>query len=724
MKSSLLPGRSPFARLLVFYTLGLLTTEFISVETNTFASGFTAAAVLLLLIGFILADRYPGYHTNWLSGLMVSVVLFFGGMAGMGIYHDITNRQSRPDNYSGIFIFDISHPPEIAENSVKARAVMKISCVNGLENRENRKVILIFTKDSSSVRLMPGSRIATATRIFQVSPPSNPYEFNYKAYLAARGIHHQAFVKTDQWKLIDFNSKRSIGVFAHTLQQHLLLKYKSIQLNNTQYSLLSAITLGYKNDLEAHTKQVFSQAGVMHVMALSGFNVAVIAFALNYLLFFLDRSRAGRIVKALVVILTVWLFVFVTGLSPSVTRAAVMLSFVIGGKMLHRQVNTYNILFASAFLLLTLSPPLIFDVSFQLSFSAVLGILLFQPIISSLVKTRFFIINRIWQLFAVSCAAQLATLPLTLMYFHQFPLYFWLTNLYVVPLVSLIICIAGVFLLVSFANPFMILMGKLLSFLLVLLYKSVAFVEVLPYALLENIHISGFQAFLLLIAILCLGLFWMHRSFSLLFAALAAILMLQFTILLHTLCIRHQRVFLVADINKASLISVISGTNAIIIGDPLPNLNDPGLKYALNNFWIEHGVAGKQHFYDPMPTGPIEKVAIPGMSIAASGLGNHVVIELDNRKILVLRDDTLFNYASESRFHTDYLVVSGSILPNIDILSDLLETSMIIIDSSVPFQNVDQWKDYCTRKQIACWQVGKQGAFQLIPKNFLGKTFR
>ncbi len=722
MKSSLLPGRSPFARLLLFYAVGMLTADCISVGPNTFGSGFTVAAILMLLVGFIWADKYPGYHTNWLSGLMVAVVLFFSGMAAMGIYHEITSRQSKPDNYSGLFVFDISHPPEIAENSVKAQAVMKLRLVNGLENRENRKVILIITKDTASMRLIPGCRIAAAIRINQVSPPSNPYEFNYKAYLAARGIQHQAFVRSDQWKLIDYNARRSVSVFAGTIQQHLLVKYKSLHLNNTLYSLLSAITLGYKNDLEAHTRQIFSQAGVMHVMALSGFNVAVIAFALNYLLFFLDRSGTGRIIRALVVILAVWFFVFVTGLSPSVTRAAVMLSFVIGGKMLHRQVNTYNILFASAFLLLTISPPLIYDVSFQLSFSAVLGILLFQPLISGMIKSRYSIINRLWQLFAVSCAAQLATLPLTLLYFHQFPLYFWLTNLYVVPLVSLIICIAGIYLLVSFANPLMILAGKLLSFLLVILYESVAFVEVLPYALLENINISGFQAFLLLMAILCFGLFRMHRSCNFLVASLAAILLLQLTVLLHTQSARHQQVFLVADINKASLISVISGADAVIIGDALPDLDDRGLKYALNNFWIKHGVAGKQYFYDQLPAGTIEKMVLPGMSISGPWLGNNVLIELDNRKILVLRDDTFFNYTSEFPFHADYLAVSGSVFPNTN-LPDLLETSMIIIDSSVPFQHAMQWKDYCSRKQITCWQVSKQGAFQLIPGTNIGKIF-
>lgn len=719
MKSSLLPGRSPFARLLVFFVLGLVTAEFISVKTNSFASGLATAAILMLLIGFIYADSYPGYHTSWLSGLMIGVVLFFAGFASMGIHHDISDRQSGMGNYTGLFIFDITQPPQITEKTVKAHAVMKISITDGVKKSEHRRVILFITKDSSSMNLIPGSRIAAAIRINPVSPPSNPYEFDYKAYLAARGIHHQAFVKSDQWKLIDNDSKRSLRILASTLQLHLLSKYHSLGLNNKLYSLLSAITLGYKNDLEAHTKQVFSQAGVMHVMALSGFNVAVIAFALNYLLLFLERTRTGRIAKALIVIFTVWIFVLVTGLSPSVTRAAVMLSFVIGGKMLHRQVNTYNILFASAFLLLTISPPLIFDVSFQLSFSAVLGILLFQPSIDGVIKSRYFIINKLWQLFSVSCAAQLATLPLTLLYFHQFPLYFWLTNLYVVPLVSLIICVAGIFLLVSFINPVMILAGKLLSFLLVLLYKSVAFIELLPYALLENINISGFQAFLLMMAIISFGLYWMHRYVSMFFAFLTAILLLQLSVLSHTIGIRQQQILLVADINRTSVISVIAGRNAVIMGDTLSGLRDPNIKYALGNFLIKQGIAGRQLLFDQMPSGTLEKISMPGLIISGARLSKNVVVELGNRKIFVLRDTSLFKFDAERSFHADYLIVSGCISPEVEILPDLLETSVIILDSSVPYHVAHQWNDYCSKKQIACWQVSKLGAFHLSNRSVM-----
>jgi hypothetical protein len=178
---------------------------------------------------------------------------------------------------------------------------------------------------------------------------------------------------------------------------------------------------------------------------------------------------------------------------------------------------------------------------------------------------------------------------------------------------------------------------------------------------------------------------------------------------------RHQQILLVADMNKASLISAISGTNAVIIGDALPDLDDRGLKYALNNFWIQHGVAGKQYFYDQLPAGTIEKMAIPGITVCGPWLGNNVLIELDGLKILVLRDDTFFRHTTRRSFHTDYLTVSGNVFPNTD-LSDFLETTMIIIDSSVPFQHAIQWKHYCSRKQIACWHVSQQGAFQLIPK--------
>ena len=175
----------------------------------------------------------------------------------------------------------------------------------------------------------------------------------------------------------------------------------------------------------------------------------------------------------------------------------------------------------SAFILLTLSPQLIVDISFQLSFTAVLGIIIIQPAFARLLYFKNRLIRAAWQLFTVSCAAQLATLPITIYHFHQFPVYFWLTNLYAVPLVSVIICVALFYLALSFMPLLALVIGKILGFLLFLLYQSVTLIEILPCSIIENIHISVVQVFILFSMIMLLAIFLQYRSAKYLIACLA-----------------------------------------------------------------------------------------------------------------------------------------------------------------------------------------------------------
>ncbi len=412
------------------------------------------------------------------------------------------------------------------------------------------------------------------------------------------------------------------------MQRRLLLAYKEIGLNNTLYSLLSALTLGYKSDLEARTKQIFSQAGVMHVMALSGYNVAVIALAMGYLLFFADRFHSGRILKTLIIIILIWLFAFVTGLSPSVTRAAAMITLVLAGKLIQRRVNTTNILFVSAFALLTISPALVSDVSFQLSFAAVWGIITFQPVLNRLFRPRNIILNRIWQLFTVSCAAQFATLPLTLYYFHQFPVYFWLTNLYVVPLVSVIICTAGIFLLFSFYHPLMLVAGKILALLLDLLYKAVAFTELLPWSVIENIHVNMLQTILLYMMILAISLFLLQRRVYLIWIISGFVIIFQLMNMMQIITWNKQQIFMVGNNRGTSSISMIAGRNCMLLADSLYGTDDPKLRFLYGNFWIRQGVA------DHITEIDIKKP----FGYCPAWLGNNVLFNFAGKRVVILKE--------------------------------------------------------------------------------------
>jgi competence protein ComEC len=713
MRSFSLFRKSPFARLFLFYSAGIITASVYCDALPVHDIVLAIVTIVLIASLFLYADRKPGYHTGWLTGMASGIIVFIIGFFNMGIQAEHGNRLVATSGMYGQIVIDIVQPPNIHVKTVKAVAIMQCGFLNGHQHTDRQKVMVYFQKDSISVNLRPGSRIVAVTRLKRIPPSGNPGEFDYSGYLASSGIYNQIYLQSGQWKLSGIADGNAFRNLAFDIQLNLIDAYRRIGLDSTQFSLLSAITLGYKNDLEAQTKQVFSQAGVMHVMALSGFNVAVIALVLNYMLVFFDRSRAGRILKAILIILVIWLFVFVTGLSPSVTRAAVMISFVLIGKLMHRQINTYNILFASAFFLLTVSPSLITDVSFQLSFAAVLGILLYQPIIYRLLTIKNRAIDWIWNICSVSCAAQLTTLPLTLLYFHQFPVYFWLTNLYVVPLVSVIICAAGFFLLISFIDPLLLIIGKILAILLTVLYKSVVFVEILPLSLVENIHISGIQAILLFAAIVCWGAYVIHLKVHPLWLTLSFLVIFQVMVCLHVITLNNQHLFLVADVKKRSVVNLISGRNGLVLGDSMLYRENTNLTYALNNFWIEHGVAEHLKILNGAADSDDQVDKIPEASITEHWLGDNIFLEFAGNRALILKDENIYEFSSFYPIKLNQVVVTGNIKPDFNALLSLLDPELIILDSSVNTKQATQWIDFCDKAGISYWQVSIQGAYLL-----------
>ena len=177
----------------------------------------------------------------------------------------------------------------------------------------------------------------------------------------------------------------------------------------------------------------------MHVLAVSGLHVGIIFFILNFLLTPLNRNKRLLKIKLFLLVGALWFYAFLTGLSPSVMRSCTMFSFIVVGENLNKRTNIYNTLAASAFLLMLINPLIIFGAGFQLSYIAVISIVFFQPRLAALVAVKNRILKYVWDLFTVSVAVQIGTAPISIFYFHQFPVYFWLSNFIVIPGAALIL---------------------------------------------------------------------------------------------------------------------------------------------------------------------------------------------------------------------------------------------------------------------------------------------
>lgn len=375
------------------------------------------------------------------------------------------------------------------------------------------KVMLYFRKEDFKQPFNYGDVLMLRNGPSPVLPPGNPGEFDYKRFLAYRNVYHQHFVRGGEVQYLGQeipNYFRYHALKARLWANDMLHRYVN---GNQEQAVASALILGVTDGLDNELLSAYASTGAMHVLAVSGLHVSIIYIIILFLFKPVTMSKKGKRLVVILSLLLLWGYAFVTGLSPSVLRAVTMFSFLAIANATARQTNIYNTLAASAFCLLLFDPFLIMSVGFQLSYLAVIGILYIHPLLYRLWEPATWLMNEVWKITSVSIAAQLATFSLGLFYFHQFPNYFLLSNLLVIPL-SFVVLILGLALLLSGIIPLIAsVLGVVLQFVIKLLNLSVIAVEWLPFSLVENIHITAFQCWLLIGITVCMLLVIQRRDF-------------------------------------------------------------------------------------------------------------------------------------------------------------------------------------------------------------------
>lgn len=364
------------------------------------------------------------------------------------------------------------------------------------EKREQR--VLLYSRD----QLHEGDVILLRNELNQIKNAGNPGEFDAQTYWRSKNITLIGFLGSGDYTLLDRESHRALSGFFRKTRNYLSEEI-SAHLNEREASLARALILGDKSLLSMETRESFGNAGAMHVLAISGLHVGIIM----YLLFFLFKQFPGWISRRKAVVITLvflWVFAGVTGWSPSVIRASLMFSLLLIGQQWGRSGNPMNTLFFSALILLLIDPLLLFDIGFQLSYGAMLGIFIFFNRIRDLVKSRVWLVNKVWEGTALGISAQVFTIPLVLYHFHQFPNYFWLTNLGIMCLAGVILALGMVFFAIHFVPFLNTVLALLLGGSLYVLFVFVSWVDTLPWSVATgfSLHISEVVLYVCLITIL------------------------------------------------------------------------------------------------------------------------------------------------------------------------------------------------------------------------------
>jgi competence protein ComEC len=325
-----------------------------------------------------------------------------------------------------------------------------------------------------------------------IPPPNNPGAFDYQGFLKNRRIFSQGFVRSDDFQI----EKTPVGgsqAVAARWRRRAEVKLQEARLSDGSRAMAQALILGQKRDLDRDVMDRFSTTGVIHILAVSGLHVGIVLLMVQLVLNRIPWPYRFRWVPAVLSAVAVWLFALITGLSPSVNRAATMFSFLAVGKVMGRHVPSLHGLLTSAFVLLLLFPGYLFEVGFQLSYAAVAGILLVQPWLALWVQSRWMLVRKAWEMTSVTVAAQLTTFPLGMFYFAKFPFWFIPANWVVLPVLPLVLGAGIVTLLIPTSWLKVLPVDVLLEYLLQWVVGAVDFFNSIDPGWTQRLPMTGLE---------------------------------------------------------------------------------------------------------------------------------------------------------------------------------------------------------------------------------------
>lgn len=695
----------PFFRLAVPWMLGIYCGDRFSDSFSEPLWGFLACILWACLsFLFYFSERYSW---RWCFGVSLSLFCLAGGWLSVNLQLKTAAETEFPKE-EAVYRLRVNDFPEVRERTFLCRVWLKERHDSLGIHPVNKQAILYFQRDSLSSRLQMGEELWVRSRISPPVSARNFDEFDYARYLIRKGISGTGFVASGHWQFSECRKeKEGIATVLYRLAASYRTQienlYRRLGIEGDEQAVLSALTLGDKTDLSESVRESYSVAGVSHVLALSGLHIGLL-YALAFFLLrpLLLGGQSGRVLRSLLLILLLWLFAFFTGLSPSVVRSAAMFSIWALADLCGRQSFSLNTLALTAWLMLLVRPVWLFDVGFQLSFAAVLSILLFQPFLYRLCPVRHRAGTYLWRLVSVSVAAQLGTAPLVLFYFSRFSTHFLLTNLLVVPLVTLILYAAVVLLLLTPMSGLQAVAAVGLEKMLRMLNLLVRWVEQLPYASVNGIWLYPLEVagcYLVLGAFFC---YLCHRRYArlvtalVLFAAWGAV---------HSFAVwtdRPRTSIVFYNVRGCPAVHCIesSGHSCIQYADSLSNRQR--LRQTAANYWHHC------HLYPPAEG---SRDSVGQHFFRRQQLicwhGQRVCMVTDNRWKQQRTDDGAV-------CRVDYLYICKGYTGQLAALTRLFLPGCVILDSSLSDYRRNRLKEECQQNHLHFISLSDEGSVRFL----------
>lgn len=589
---------------------------------------------------------------------------------GKGMPHHYSKKDVTKEKVWHLKVREVLKPNTFSHNY--------IAQIIASDNEQTTGTILFgLSVDSLTKQLQVDDEFLIHAKPRSIRPPLNPHQFDYKSYLEKQGIVH--FIKSNYSSIIKKeNAPKTWVGRAANFREKIISKLKKYDFGLEESGVIQALLLGKRDDISENTYDNYKNAGAVHILAVSGLHVGIFLFLLEFLLSPLERLPKGKTVKLLLIVLLLWSYAFVAGLSPSIVRAVSMFSFVAYAMYLNRPTNSFNIIALSMLFILLVKPLFLFQVGFQMSYAAVFSIVWIYPKLQKFWFPENILVRKIWQLLSVSVAAQLGVLPISLFYFHQFPALFFVTNLLVVPFLGLILGFGILVIFLALIDFLPNIIAKGFDWIIRLMNATVGWVAKQESFIIKNIPFDSFQLIWGYLIITALVLFLSKPKWKTMVVFFSGLIIFQVWGIYKQVELHQKETITLAHRSRNTVLLHQLGDSLVIIASDTFNIGNIATDYSIAERIQKMGAVQLKNSYR---------------------IGSKRLFVVDSLTVLPIKA------------RPEYLLLTQSSKINLERVLDSVQPKKIFVDGSNYPSLIKKWKATCAQKEIPFHHTGEKGFY-------------
>lgn len=695
MSSYISFANAPLARLLFPLVIGICIAALFPLLLPLYVTA--TLTVLLLLLRFLFPpNAYVRCGSVWLRLALYALCITVGQLA----WH--CQEWQRDDSQSiraTKIVASLCDDAEESDRGVTCRVKLLYGMTNtGEELTLRGKALLYLAKDSNAIALKRGDAMVCRGRLAPIANSPNPESFDYARYMRWCGYTLSQYLASDEWVRCPRQLTPTLSDRAHETRNSVLHCLAGSGISTAPQAILTSLLVGYRDDVTAVQQEAYATMGLSHILAVSGLHTAFVLFLLYLLLSPLSLLEARRVQIALTILL-LWGYAYLVGLPASVVRVAIMATSMLVGQAIGRRRSALNALCLAAIVMLIYDANQLFLVGFQLSFVATLSILLFQPLLFALLPTVHPVGRYLWSLFTVTLAAQLGTLPLTLYYFHELPLWSLFANMAIVPLLPVVLGAGGLLLLILW-------MGLPSEWLAVALDRVVGGVDSVvtafaqsPTSSIKDIYVTPSLLLLSIGGVVSLYLALRYRRVGyLLLLVVATISTIVWRGYLSPPTTLERGIILYHNTHTTALALFAAENNYILLPDTAPTIEE--IERCSYNFRLKHHLPPPTYVVDTLRTKDVW-VELP------------YILYYDRRMAVVSIDLSTLQPPAHP-LYVDYCIVSKGYNGGLKRLLQHYDFELLLIAANCDYYAAHYLKDACKEAEIPYYDVRESGAWVVL----------